>query len=405
MKRECFNDTLPDYNASATEYTHEEAIYRDVTFYLMQIVTPFILTFGIFGNILNLMVLTREKMRRSLTKMEKSAHMGLIALAASDLMFCLLALLFIVLPNPVYYRERSSMLYYHWLGGPAISVFIVTSTWLIVAMAGERYVAVCHPFRARNIISLRRSRIMIVTIFVVCMAFSLPLFFEREIQEMKCVNNSTLFEIETRPSFKPFSSIRRIIWSVVTDFIPCAALVYFNTCLIWQIRLAKKLRHDMTLTKKTDKKCWQKSTDTEDSKLINAVNTSSEGCHKKAQCKQSTTTMTKRQPDSAFDSVTATLVAVVILFLILVSPSEILKFIWSRQPRQGENFAIKIVKSVTNFMQAVNFSINFVLYCAVNKSFRQTLEKLFCFCNKRLDIQIKITKVQSKQKSHGKSMA
>jgi hypothetical protein len=33
-----------------------------------------------------------------LTKMEKSAHLGLIGLAVSDFMFCLLALLFTLMP-------------------------------------------------------------------------------------------------------------------------------------------------------------------------------------------------------------------------------------------------------------------------------------------------------------------
>lgn len=86
-----------------------------------------------------------------------------------------------------------------------------------------------------------------------------------------------------------------------------------------------------------------------------------------------TSTVKKRPSDSALNSVTATLVAVVILFLILVSPCEILKFSLSYTSAADEH---RLVTYITNFMQATNFSLNFLLYCAVNKSFRYTLKRL-----------------------------
>ncbi|GFN75187.1 FMRFamide receptor [Plakobranchus ocellatus] len=86
----------------------------------------------------------------------------------------------------------------------------------------------------------------------------------------------------------------------------------------------------------------------------------------------------RRPSDSALNSVTATLVAVVILFLVLVSPSELLKF--SISYTGASACQERIVLYVTNFMQVLNFSLNFVLYCAVNKTFRHTLHGLVCCC-------------------------
>jgi hypothetical protein len=77
----------------------------------MEVGVPVVCAFGLIGNMLNLMVLTKEKIHRSLTKMEKSAHLGLIGLAVSDFMFCLLALLFTLMPAQANYTEKNAMLY------------------------------------------------------------------------------------------------------------------------------------------------------------------------------------------------------------------------------------------------------------------------------------------------------
>jgi hypothetical protein len=91
------------------------------------------------------------------------------------------------------YTEKNAMLYYEWLGSSLITVFIITSTWLIVVMAGERYLAVCHPFKARKVISLKKTKITIFLVYLLCMVFSIPLFFENVLQEMKCKSASAFF--------------------------------------------------------------------------------------------------------------------------------------------------------------------------------------------------------------------
>jgi hypothetical protein len=175
--------------------------------------------------------------------MEISAHIGLIALAVSDLLFCLLVLLVTTLPFQDLYEPGQLLIYFQLVSGGLITVFIITSTWLIVVMAAERYVAVCHPLRARNLISLCRTRTYVIVLFVLCPLCTIPVFFESYIDTVDCGDGRVMYRVDrvSRDSVV----LRRIVWAMCFDFVPCAALVYFNTCLIWKIHKAKQLREKL----------------------------------------------------------------------------------------------------------------------------------------------------------------
>ena len=223
------------------EYSRRLA--QQVEHYVMKRGIPVISALGLLGNFLALLVLTKEKLHKSLTKMEISAHIGLIALAVSDLLFCLLVLLVTTLPFQETYRAGELLVYFHLVSGGLITVFIVTSTWLIVVMAAERYVAVCHPLRARNLITLCRTRAYVILLFLLCPLCTVPVFMESFIQAVTCTDGRVLYRVDkvSRDSVV----VRRIVWAMCFDFLPCAALIYFNTCLIWKIHKAKQLREKM----------------------------------------------------------------------------------------------------------------------------------------------------------------
>ena len=77
-------------------------------------------------------------------------------------------------------------------------------------------------------------------------------------------------------------------------------------------------------------------------------------------------------------NITSSLVAVIIVFTVLVVPADICSFLFyviRRNPNHTEKFLFAI--TLTNFMKTLNFSINFLLYSAVNEKFRNTLREIF----------------------------
>ena len=72
--------------------------------------------------------------------------------------------------------------------------------------------------------------------------------------------------------------------------------------------------------------------------------------------------------------ITSTLVAIVLAYLILVSPSEIVNFYYFNTKTDAEIIGLVIV--ISNVLQTSNISLNFVLYCIVNSQFRDTVKSL-----------------------------
>ena len=80
--------------------------------------------------------------------------LGLLVLAVSDMLFCAA-----VFPrafakiggNEALFEPNDFRLYYQVYGTGVINIFILTSTWITVAMATMRYIGICrHPLATRK---------------------------------------------------------------------------------------------------------------------------------------------------------------------------------------------------------------------------------------------------------------
>lgn len=77
----------------------------------------------------------------------------------------------------------------------------------------------------------------------------------------------------------------------------------------------------------------------------------------------------KASAESAETRLTLTLVCVVAMFLLFVTPSELIN-LYFYAVKKGEGQLVEAAIVITNTLQTANFSFNFVLYLAVNAQFR-----------------------------------
>jgi len=91
-------------------------------------------------------------------------------------------------------------------------------------------------------------------------------------------------------------------------------------------------------------------------------------------------------------SFTLTLVAVALMHILLVSPAELANFTRGhllRPDHTEQTDVYNLLVSVFNTLQAVNYSFNFLLYCAVNAAFRRRLVQLVS-CRGQSDAQSRL---------------
>jgi len=68
--------------------------------------------------------------------------------------------------------------YYQILAWPLAHIVQLVSVWMMVLVAGNRYVAVCHPLHASSLCSRRHIRWQIIAMVTACVVYSLPRFAE-----------------------------------------------------------------------------------------------------------------------------------------------------------------------------------------------------------------------------------
>ena len=321
------------------QYREQIRNIETVRFYLYGVMLPVVCVFGFFGNILNIAVFTKKKTCKTLDEIEYCTTICLVALAVSDMMFCLCAFPQMFDKKKEFYTRLEFMLYYRMYASFAINTFILSSTMLTVLTAIMRYTAICHPFYCKQFISLKKTIAAILTVFGFSFAFNLPHLWRYKTENVDCIGPVTFIELEKGDIFynDSFVYTHKLLWTILGNFIPLAILLYCNIRLVKALHQSQKLR------------------------LLHSRD--NVGCL------------------SAHKRINITLITIIILFFLLVAPSEISKFIiYISKPDQNPQtqYTYHMVSMVTNALQCLNFSVNFILYYVIIAPFRKTLHEFIC---------------------------
>ncbi|GFO26647.1 FMRFamide receptor [Plakobranchus ocellatus] len=231
------------------------------------------------------------------------------------------------------------------------TIFHTASIWLTMALAIQRYIIVCHSFKARTWCTIENVRNGTIAIYIVATLSQITRFFEsypvETVRVSSLVPNTTVSAciMEFRPWFQTNMNLyfNFYYWFrvIFIHLIPCVSLVLLNALLIHAIRVAQKRR--MQLLRQNKK--------SESRKL------------KESNC---TTLM---------------LVAVVGLFLLVEFPLGLLMVFLIIDKTFNvviiESDVLTVLSLFSNFFILLSYPLNFFIYCGMSKQFRETFKRLF----------------------------
>lgn len=254
------NQTTASWNRSTVNETihkcweYDNQGYEAFDFYMSGIVLNCVGIVGLLGNILSMIILSRPHMRSSINYL-------LIGLARSDTILIITSILLFGLRSIYPYTGR--MFYYFYFIMPQIvpvlfplaSAAQTATSYLTLMVSLERYVAVCHPLRARALCTYGRSKYYVIFCATIAVLFNFIRLWEVQVVEydspilgvVYCARASALRRNETYITIY-------VHWCylVVNEFIPFFGLTVFNVLIYLQVRKANRERQRLSRSEKRE---------------------------------------------------------------------------------------------------------------------------------------------------------
>ncbi|KAH3779208.1 hypothetical protein DPMN_180690 [Dreissena polymorpha] len=182
---------------------------KHLMFIFWGIILPVIGSFGLIGNMLNIIVLFRREMKSTTVYFLRT----LVLTDTGIIVGCILGLSSISITQ--LHPDNPAMNYYTHVIYPHMYTpinFIVmalqfTNVWVTVAVTIERYIAICHPFSADFVRNKRNTFILIGCICVIAIAYNIPRCFATKVTECdnrtECVTSCVGNRSECRSGAMP----------------------------------------------------------------------------------------------------------------------------------------------------------------------------------------------------------
>lgn len=297
-------------------------------------------TFGVFTNIFNITILSRDDMR-------SPTNLMLTWLAVSDILtmvpYIPFAVHFYCVYDPMMFTpEKFSK---GWTVYMLILVNLAATThtisiWLGVALAVFRFVQMrttsSGPLARRR--SMKQAKMVIIAVYVLSTLILIPNYITNQIEEVH-INNRTLYILkDLKLATNETSTIvlfNVLVYSTVAKVIPCALMVMFGGSLLYSLAIkGRHRRHRL----------------------------SANGFGAKREVRQTKTTRM--------------LLVVLILFLLTELPQGIL-ILLSATVKDFYNSVYVPLGDLMDFIALVNNAINFVLYCSMSQQFRSRFLQMY----------------------------
>ena len=299
------------------------------------ILTPALCIIGCLGNIVNLIVLMKSsvRMRKADGNQNSGTTLGLALLAVSDLLFCVAncpRAFSNLSGSAALFETKDFLLYYQTYGTGVVTTFLLMSTWLTVAMAMLRYMGICHSLSMRRLDSTSVARIVYVSTVIFSILLNVPSYGQFQITEY-----DGFYLIDLGPFSHSYTKGLAFMWirAIFGIFIPAALMCFCNVSLVIALHRSGQMRRECYVQKSTNRHS---------------------------------------------NRITRMLIVLVVLFVCLVFPSELMDFcqeVIKTDSSKTPNFLV--ARSVVNVLQVMNFACNFILYFILSVHFRKTAKEIF----------------------------
>ncbi|CAF0923144.1 unnamed protein product [Didymodactylos carnosus] len=346
---------------------------------------PLVALFGITGNCLSIIVLTRQRLIRTTT------NNYLTALALFDSGYLIFTTILNLGSHP-YFENVDLMSILLYLIKPLADCSSNTAVWLIVCFTLERTLAVAKPMYARTLCTIRRTRMAITIVLFSSFLVTLPTFFEtklvRDTPDHLRMNNSTIkkqphLRIQYKELFNN-SLIHRIyvvFICVLIVWLPLLLLCLCNSILIWYVHRFKNY----------DDFCQANgSTNDENNRHPSILTNKNDYNNRKfslsSLASSSNSTIQLRRHSRSFvqkRKVTIILIFCLSVAVLLWTPQslsltyEIVVQRSSNMTRE-ERILLLIFNNFANLFLCINASIDFILYCFLSDKFARTCKQIIC---------------------------
>ncbi|XP_076437020.1 nociceptin receptor-like [Babylonia areolata] len=321
MQREEEGEALHCNTNDTDGYKH---FYETAQMVTGLIIYPILCITGITGNALSLIVLSHRDMATSTNVYLSALSVSDTLKLLNDLLYFVMLTISLISPPSAEVMMVNVYPYAHYI----FTVAVCVTAWLTVSVAMDRFIAVCHPSRAKSLCTIPRARAVCVTVFMLMMLLSIPSAFRYRMEVVHDgAANVTCMEIVTtelgrnKQVMVPYTWIQNFLRGIVPVFI----LIYLNA------RIINILRKERIKGKKL----------------------------------------------SSRNRITLMLIAVIVVFIVCITPDAIMSTFVGKGYVEEDNM-VKGVREITDALLALNSAINFVLYCTLSLVFRNTFCKMFC---------------------------
>ena len=361
-----------------------------IKFFAHCIIALPIVSVGIVGNLLSLIVLNRPNLSRVL-------YVYLRGLAVSNLCVLLVAIPALLdisygLPGGHYLTA----FYQAYLKLPLINTFMASSVYIILCMTFNRFCSIWKPDFFRRFHTLENAVISISFCFIFGVVLHIPLCFQNFIIERDRLNLTTLNQLEnetwiptgnmTESRTENGSRTETLMFYLSAEYEPVAESDIFKLYLIVSeifLRIGPIIvliiLNPLIIIKFREisrKKDLLKRNPIFNNDPINCVITENL-CEESAPRISGQTSLVKRSAQRLKEErmLVLVLISLIILFVFCTTPATFLSISYSVKLNYNLNF--QVFRAVSNILELLNFTLNFYIYCLCSSEIRSAFMEVF----------------------------